>query len=179
MKRTAKLAASGTTLVVAALGLLSGPTTAWAQDPNAPKAPAKDAGAPKAQQPADAGAPKAQQPADAGAPKPAAAKAPEEKPRGPGEVTFDVVERPLKDVVAFIQDKTDVNIVIAKEAEDIPVTVKLRNLPWREALDIVVERAGQRLAQRLRVATLHRHRDLRRSRPRGPARHEHEPEHTQ
>lgn len=115
MNRNAKLAASGTSLVVAALGLLTGPTTAWAQDAAAPKAPAK---------------------------------AQEEKPRGPGEVTFDVVERPLKDVVAFIQDKTDVNIVIAKEAEDIPVTVKLRNLPWREALDIVVERAGAQVDER-------------------------------
>jgi type IV pilus assembly protein PilQ len=70
------------------------------------------------------------------------------KGKGPGEVTFDVVERPLKDVVAFIQEKTDVNIVVAKEAEEIPVTVKLRNLPWREALDIVVERAGAQLDER-------------------------------
>jgi type IV pilus assembly protein PilQ len=122
MKRNAKLAASGSTLAVAALGLLTGPTTAWAQDAAAPKGPP----APAAAQP----------------------KAQEEKPRGPGEVTFDVVERPLKDVVAFIQDKTDVNIVIAKEAEDIPVTVKLRNLPWREALDIVVERAGAQVDER-------------------------------
>ena len=122
MRSNAKLAASGTTLVVAALGLLTGPTTAWAQDAAAPKGP----------------------PAPA-APTP---KAQEEKPRGPGEVTFDVVERPLKDVVAFIQDKTDVNIVIAKEAEDIPVTVKLRNLPWREALDIVVERSGAQVDER-------------------------------
>lgn len=70
------------------------------------------------------------------------------KGKGPGEVTFDVVERPLKDVVAFIQDKTDVNIVIAKEAEEIPVTVKLRNLPWREALDVVVERAGAQVDEK-------------------------------
>jgi type IV pilus assembly protein PilQ len=73
---------------------------------------------------------------------------PEERVKGPGEVTIDVVERSLKDVVAFIQDKTDVNLVLTKEAEEIPVTVKLRNLPWREALDIVVERAGAQLDEK-------------------------------
>jgi type IV pilus assembly protein PilQ len=80
------------------------------------------------------------------APKPVA-KA-EERSKGPGEVTIDVVERSLKDVVAFIQDKTDVNLVLSKEAEEIPVTVKLRNLPWREALDIVVERAGAQVDEK-------------------------------
>lgn len=68
--------------------------------------------------------------------------------KGTGEVTFDVVERPLKDVVAYIQEKTDVNLVISKEAEEIPVTVKLRNLPWREALEIVVERSGAQLDEK-------------------------------
>lgn len=114
MKRNAKLAAGGTSLVVAALGLLTGTTAAWAQEAETMARPASA----------------------------------DEQSRGPGEVTFDVVERPLKDVVAFIQDKTDVNIVVAKEAEEIPVTVKLRNLPWREALEIVVERAGAQLDER-------------------------------
>lgn len=68
--------------------------------------------------------------------------------KGPGEVTFDVVERPLRDVIAFIQEKTDVNIVLAREAEEIPVTVKLKNLPWREALEVVAERAGAQVDER-------------------------------
>ena len=68
--------------------------------------------------------------------------------KGPGEVTFDVVERPLRDVVAYIQEKTDVNIVLSKEAEEIPVTAKLKNLPWREALEVVAERAGAQLDER-------------------------------
>jgi type II secretory pathway component GspD/PulD (secretin) len=68
--------------------------------------------------------------------------------KGPGEVTFDVVERPLRDVIAFIQEKTDVNIVLAREAEEIPVTVKLKSLPWREALDVVAERAGAQVDER-------------------------------
>jgi type IV pilus assembly protein PilQ len=68
--------------------------------------------------------------------------------KGPGDVTIDVVERPLKDVVAYIQDRTDVNIVLSKEAEDIPVTAKLKNLPWREALEVLAERAGAQLDER-------------------------------
>lgn len=68
--------------------------------------------------------------------------------RGPGDVTFDVVERPLRDVIAYIQEKTEVNLVLTKEAEEIPVTVKLRNLPWREALDVVAERAGAQVDER-------------------------------
>src|SRR5437870_5631829 len=113
MKQRAKLARTGATLAVAALGLLAAPTVAWAQD--AAKSARSDD---------------------------------KDKGKGPGEVTFDVVERPLKDVVAFIQDKTDVNLVIAKEAEEIPVTVKLRALPWREALEIVVERAGAQIDEK-------------------------------
>lgn len=88
------------------------------------------------------------QPATAVAQETPTKAAKDEKGKGPGEVTIDVVERALKDVVAFIQDKTDVNLVIAKEAEEIPVTVKLRSLPWREALEIVVERAGAQIDER-------------------------------
>ena len=72
----------------------------------------------------------------------------DEKARGPGEVTFDVVERPLKDVVAFIQDKTEVNLIISKDAEDIPITVKLRNLPWREALILIAEGWAEMIERR-------------------------------
>ena len=68
--------------------------------------------------------------------------------KGPGEVTIDVLERPLRDVIAYIVDKTDVNIVLSREAEEIPVTVKVRNLPWREALEVVVERAGAQIDER-------------------------------
>jgi type IV pilus assembly protein PilQ len=77
-----------------------------------------------------------------------AQQAPADQGKGPGEVTIDVVERPLRDVVAYITEKTDVNIVLSREAEDIPVTAKLRNLPWREALAVIVERAGAQLDER-------------------------------
>lgn len=68
--------------------------------------------------------------------------------KGPGEVTLDVVERPLKDVIAFIQEKTEVNLVLSNDAEEVPVTVKLKKLPWREALDVVSEKAGCQLDER-------------------------------
>ena len=68
--------------------------------------------------------------------------------KGPADVTLDVVERPLKDVIAFIQEKTETNLVLTSEAEEVPVTVKIKNLPWREALDVVAERAGCQLDER-------------------------------
>ncbi len=68
--------------------------------------------------------------------------------KGPSDVTLDVVERPLKDVIEFIQEKTEVNLVLTAEAEQSLVTVKLKNLPWREALDVVAERAGCQLDER-------------------------------
>ena len=68
--------------------------------------------------------------------------------RGPGEVSLDVVERPLKDVIEYIQDKTETNLVLTQEAEEVLVSVKLKNLPWREALDVVVERAGCQIDER-------------------------------
>lgn len=67
---------------------------------------------------------------------------------GSTAVTFDVVERPLKDIVAHIQEKTDVNLILATDAEDVPVTVRIKNLPWREALDVVAEKAGCQLDER-------------------------------
>ena len=63
-------------------------------------------------------------------------------------MSFDVVERPLKDIVAYIQEKTNVNLVMTAEAENVPVTVKLKNLPWREALEVVAEKAGCQLDER-------------------------------
>ena len=65
-----------------------------------------------------------------------------------GDVSLDVVERPLKQVIEYIQERTDVNLVLTKDAEDVPVTVKLKNLPWREALDVVAERAGCQIDER-------------------------------
>jgi type IV pilus assembly protein PilQ len=61
---------------------------------------------------------------------------------GEGKVTLDVVERPLKDVVDYIRDLTEVNLFVAPEAEEQKVTIKVRNLPWRTFLDLVAEKTG-------------------------------------
>jgi type IV pilus assembly protein PilQ len=61
---------------------------------------------------------------------------------GEGKVTLDVVERPLKDVVDYIRDLTEVNLFVSPEAEDQKVTIKVRNMPWRTFLDLVADKTG-------------------------------------
>ncbi|MEW6741172.1 MAG: hypothetical protein AB1486_00285 [Planctomycetota bacterium] len=56
-------------------------------------------------------------------------------------ISIDVKERPLADVVAHIQDRVGVNIVLAPGVEGM-VTIQLIDIPWREALGVVAERAG-------------------------------------
>ncbi len=68
--------------------------------------------------------------------------------RSAGDVSLDIIERPLKDVIAYIQDRTDTNLILSQEAEGVLVTVKVKNLPWREALEVVAERAGCQLDER-------------------------------
>ena len=59
-----------------------------------------------------------------------------------GMVSMDVKDRSLRDVVEFIRDKSGgVNIVL-DETIDERVTVTLKDVPWREALEIVVEKAN-------------------------------------
>jgi len=61
---------------------------------------------------------------------------------GDGKVPFiDVRGRALADVVERIRDKTRVNIILAKEAQDAPVTIKIQDLHWLLALELVAEKA--------------------------------------
>jgi type IV pilus assembly protein PilQ len=61
---------------------------------------------------------------------------------GDGKVSFvDVRGRALADVVERIRDKTRVNIVLTKEAAEAPVTIKLQDLHWLLALELVAEKA--------------------------------------
>ena len=57
------------------------------------------------------------------------------------DVTLDVTQRPLGEVVGLIQPATRVNLLVAKDAAQIPVTVKLTAVPWREALTVVARDA--------------------------------------
>ena len=60
---------------------------------------------------------------------------------GDGKVTFDVTEAPFGQVVAErIQPRTRVNLIVAPEALDERVTLRVVDLHWVQALDAMVER---------------------------------------
>ncbi|MEM9176698.1 MAG: secretin N-terminal domain-containing protein [Myxococcota bacterium] len=59
---------------------------------------------------------------------------------GDGRVRFDVRGRALRDVVDLIRNKTRVDIVVDKDAEEVPITLKVTNQPWLVALELVAER---------------------------------------
>ncbi len=61
---------------------------------------------------------------------------------GDGKVSFiDVRARALADVVERIREKTKVNIILTKEAQEAPVTIKIQDLHWLQALELVAEKA--------------------------------------
>jgi type II secretory pathway component HofQ len=51
-------------------------------------------------------------------------------------ITLDVKDRPLADVLAHIQGRVGVNIVLAPGVEG-SVTIDLKDIPWRDALRLV------------------------------------------
>jgi type IV pilus assembly protein PilQ len=55
-------------------------------------------------------------------------------------ITLDVKDRPLGDVLNLIRDRSGANILLAPGVEA-TVTVAFSGVPWREALEIVAERA--------------------------------------
>jgi hypothetical protein len=63
-------------------------------------------------------------------------------PSDEGTLALDVTDRPLVEVVALIQEKADANLLVSKDAERVPVTLKLpRPAPWREVLGAVAKQA--------------------------------------
>lgn len=60
---------------------------------------------------------------------------------GPSTVSFDVKDRELSAVVDFIRARADVNIVVAPDITE-KVTLSLKEVGWRQALELVAERAG-------------------------------------
>lgn len=53
-------------------------------------------------------------------------------------ISFEFVDTPLKDIVVFVREKTSVNMVIDPEAGNIPVTLKLADVPLRTALKYIL-----------------------------------------
>ncbi|MEQ8766227.1 MAG: hypothetical protein RL885_20100 [Planctomycetota bacterium] len=55
-------------------------------------------------------------------------------------VSINVRDRDLKDVVAYLREKSGANIVVA-ESIDETVTLEFSDVPWRQALDLVADEA--------------------------------------
>lgn len=71
-------------------------------------------------------------------------------------ITIDVVRADLHDVLRMLAELGKVNVVVSEEVKG-KVTLKLRNVPWREALDTVLSSHGlgqERQGNVLRVAPL-------------------------
>lgn len=68
-------------------------------------------------------------------------------PEEGGNITLDVKDRPLKDVVDYIRDKTNVNIIVSPDAEAEKVTINIKDLHWLTALELVAEHAECILVQ--------------------------------
>lgn len=49
-------------------------------------------------------------------------------------ISFEFLDTPLRDVVVFIREKTDINMIIDSEAGNVPITLKLKNVPFKTAL---------------------------------------------
>lgn len=56
-------------------------------------------------------------------------------------ITFEAKERPLADVLEHVSNIVGVNILLAPGIEE-SITLKLNDVPWRDALEIVAEKAG-------------------------------------
>ena len=57
-----------------------------------------------------------------------------------GEVVdLNVVNADIRDILSYITDQYGINFVIDKSVKDVPVTVKVTNVPWNIALDSVLQ----------------------------------------
>jgi type IV pilus assembly protein PilQ len=70
-----------------------------------------------------------------------AGSAQQQQSPGNQTVSFDVKDRDLSEIVDFIRKRADVNIVLAPTIQE-KVTLTLKDVDWRQALDLVAERAG-------------------------------------
>lgn len=53
-------------------------------------------------------------------------------------LTFEFLDTPLKDVIAFVREKTNINVIVNAEAENISVTLKLKDITLRVALNYML-----------------------------------------
>lgn len=53
-------------------------------------------------------------------------------------ISFEFLDTPLKDVVIFLREKTNINMIIDSEAGDVRITLKLKDVPLRIALKYIL-----------------------------------------
>lgn len=71
-------------------------------------------------------------------------------------INLNVVNADIRDILSYITDQYGINFVIDKSVKEIPVTVKVNDVPWNIALDSVLQAQGigvQVNGSILRVAT--------------------------
>lgn len=54
-------------------------------------------------------------------------------------INLSVVNADIRDILSYITDQYGINFVIDKSVKDVPVTVKLSDVPWNLALDSVLQ----------------------------------------
>ena len=67
--------------------------------------------------------------------------------RGDTRVTLEVKDQPIEDVIKHIAEASGINIILGQGIDE-KVTLTLKQVPWRVALDIVAEKAGCSLVQK-------------------------------
>ncbi len=71
-------------------------------------------------------------------------------------INLNVVNADIRDILSYITDQYGINFVIDRSVKEIPVTVKVNDVPWNVALDSVLQAQGigvQVNGTILRVAT--------------------------
>ncbi len=53
-------------------------------------------------------------------------------------LTFEFLETPLKDIIAYVREKTNINVIVDSEAENISITLKLKDIPLRVAINYML-----------------------------------------
>src|SRR4051812_44083779 len=57
-------------------------------------------------------------------------------------INLNVVNADIRDILSYITDQYGINFVIDKSIKDVPVTVKVNDVPWNMALDSVLQAQG-------------------------------------
>ena len=53
-------------------------------------------------------------------------------------ISFEFLDTPLRDIVIFVREKTNINMIIDSEAGSVPITLKLKDVPLRTALKYIL-----------------------------------------